>query len=189
MKIVLLFALVLCVSPAFAGLVTNGTFDGNCAGWTLASTDSLTCSATEGNPTFALILNNGPGPVPQASQSIAGLVLGDTYLITLEAKTHYNCCNSTLVPGAGVGIDGQQFDFFILNNQPWTPYQFSFTYGGGSTTLVLSAQRNGTDSDGQFDNVDINLSKSGAIPEPSTLSILGIGLAGLLALGRRRTSR
>src|SRR4051812_14602899 len=184
---VLLMALAL---PASAGLVVNGTFDGNCAAWAFAQTDGFTCSSTEGNPGSALVLNNGPGVVPQASQTIAGLQIGTIYQITLDAKTHYNCCNATVLPGAGVGIDGQQFDFFISNSQPWTPYSFTFTYGGGSTLLVVSAQRNGTDADGEFDNVDINAVAAG-VPEPGTIAAIPSAMltAGLALWYRRKRTQ
>jgi hypothetical protein len=187
MKTLRSLALLLFAMPAFAGLVVNGTFDSNCAGWALAQTDGFTCSSTEGNPGFALVLNNGPGPVPQASQSIAGLQIGDIYQITIDGKTHYNCCNDNTIPGAGVGIDGRQFDFLIVNGQPWTTYTFNFTYGGGSNLLVISAQRNGTDSDGEFDNVDINLiGSAGSAPEPGTLTMLGAGVALIIGSRLRR---
>jgi PEP-CTERM motif-containing protein len=186
-KVLLCLVLLVGVTPAFAGLVTNGTFDNNCAGWALAQTDGFTCSATEGNPGSALVLNNGPGPVPQASQSISGLLVGGLYEITIDGKTHYNCCNSAVTPGAGVGIDGRQFDFLIVNNQPWTTYTFDFTYSGASNVLVISAQRNGTDSDGEFDNVDINLLKApSGTPEPGSFLLIG---AGLIALGGRKLRR
>jgi hypothetical protein len=82
-----------------------------------------------------------------------------------------------------VGIDGKQFDFLIVNNQPWKTYTFNFTYGGGSTVFVISAQRNGTDSDGEFDNVDINLIGT---PEPAGLVLIGTGMALILAARRWR---
>jgi hypothetical protein len=176
--------LLLCVSPVFAGMVTNGTFDSGCIGWALSQTDGFTCSATEGNPGFALILNNAPGPVPQASQTISGLQVGAVYQITLDGKSHYNCCNSATAPGSGVAIDGNQFDFLIVNSQPWTTYSFQFTYTGVSDVLVISSQRNGTDADGEFDNVDINQVGTAA-PEPGSLLSLGGGLAALLGLRRK----
>ena len=143
------------MSPAFAGLVTYGTFDSNCAGWSFGGFNNF-CDISGGAPLPSLVLNDVPGPVPQATQTIAGLVNGTQYQITLDAKTFFNCCNNVLTPGAGVAIDGNQFDFLIVNNQPWTNYTFNFTYNGGSNVLVLSSQRNGTDADAAFDNVDIN---------------------------------
>ena len=179
--------LLLFAMPAFGGLVVNGTFEAGCTtNWTITQDDGGNCSSTEGNPNFALILNNGPGPVPQAAQTIAGLVVGQNYQITIDGKTHYNCCNPPGTPGAGVGIDGQQFDFLILNSQPWTTYTFNFTYTGASNVLVVSAQRNGTDADGEFDNVDINLVQSG-VPEPGSFVLIGAGA--LLLIGSRLRRR
>lgn len=166
-----------------AQLVTNGTFDTGTAGWTISQDDGFTWSSNEGNSGGALILNNGPGPVPQALQMISGLVVGANYEITLDARTHYNCCNSAVTPGAGVSIDGHQFDFTIQNQQPWTQYKFDFQYTGFSNNLILSAQRNGTDSDGMFDNVSITAS----VPEPETYAMLlaGLGLLGGIANRRK----
>ena len=179
---------LLLANPTFAAnLITNGTFDSGTAGWSFASADGTTWASSEGNPGGALILNNSPGPVPQASQSIAGLVVGTEYQISLDAKSHYNCCNNPTTPGAGVGIDGKQFDFLIVNRQPWTHYEFAFTYAGGSNLFVLSAQRNGTDSDGEFDNVNLT-ALSAPIPEPESYAMLlaGLGLLGFMARRRKR---
>lgn len=172
---------LMLTGSASASLVSNGIFDAGTSGWTLSQTVGFTWSATEGNPGGALILNNGPGPVPQASQNIAGLVTGTKYQISLDAKTHYNCCNSSTTPGAGVSIDGDQFDFLITNGQPWTNYTFDFTYDGGANTLTLSSQRNGTDSDGEFDNVSIVAlsTPNNSVPLPPTIALVAIGLVGL----------
>lgn len=172
---------LMLAGSASANLVSNGTFDTGTAGWTLSQTDGFTWSPTEGNPGGALILNNGPGLVPQASQDITGLSIGTEYQISLDGKTHYNCCNSSTTPGAGVSIDGNQFDFLINNGQPWTPYTFNFTYDGGANTLTLSSQRNGTDSDGEFDNVSmVALSApTSTVPLPPTIALVAIGLAAL----------
>jgi hypothetical protein len=182
MKLILFLACILCVNPAFAGLVTNGTFDSNCAGWNFAGFANF-CDTTGGNPTPALVLNDSPGPVPLGSQLIAGLVLGTSYQITLDAQTFFNCCNDPTTPGAGVAIDGNQFDFLVVNNQPWTTYTFDFTYSGGSNLLVLSSQRNGTDSDAEFDNVDINPLQQSEAPEPGSFLLLS-GSVGILLASR-----
>jgi hypothetical protein len=177
------FALLLLAVPAFAGLVTNGTFDNGCAGWYYGGYTNF-CDTSSGNPNPALVLNDSPGAVPQATQSISGLTFGQQYTITLDARTWYNCCNDPTVPGAGVAIDGHQFDFLVNNRQPWTNYTFQFTYAGGSNVLVLTSQRNYTDSDAEFDNVDI-LADGAAVPEPGTWLTLASAL-GIVAVLRGR---
>jgi hypothetical protein len=189
MKLMMLLCVLVLSAPAFAGLVVNGTMDSNCANWSFTNTDGFTCATTGGNPGGRLILNNGPTPPnapPQASQSILGLEIGKSYLITWDASSHYNCCNpSSANPAAGVQIDGELFEFKVVNNQPWTPYSYSFVYNGGSNVLVLSSQRNGIDADAQFDNVDINLVVS-AVPEPSSVLLVLGGFLATLAVRNRR---
>ncbi|MCC6706362.1 MAG: hypothetical protein IT492_02260 [Gammaproteobacteria bacterium] len=176
-------ATLLAANPAAAELVTNGGFDVGTAGWVLADTDGFTFAFNEGNPGGALVLNNGPGPVPRASQAVDGLVIGTTYALSFDAKSHYNCCNGVATPGASARIDGNKFDFFIFNGQPWTQYSFSFTYAGLSNVLTLASQDNGTDSDGEFDNV--SLTAVAPVPLPGTALMMLSGLAGV-GLARRR---
>jgi hypothetical protein len=174
--------LTLAISPVFAAnLVVNGTFDSNCANWSFGGFTNF-CDTTTGNPGSALVVNDAPGVVPFATQVISGLTTGLAYTISLDAKTWFNCCNSPTVPGAGVNIDGHQFNFLVVNNQPWTHYSFVFTYDGGANTLKLSSQLNGTDSDAEFDNVAITAGVA-AVPEPGTVLLC---CGALLAFLRRR---
>jgi hypothetical protein len=169
---------------AQATLITNGDFENGDTGWTGVTGGNFIHSGG-GNPGKSLVLNDGPGPVPTAYQFVSGLVSGTTYDINFDAKTFYNCCNDAAILGAGVAIDGNQFEFLVTNGQSWTDYSFTFVYGGGDANLFLSSQRNGTDSDAEFDNV--SLTAATVIPEPSIIALFALGIV-CIGFARRRQS-
>lgn len=189
---VLLVALATLVPASGASLVTNGTFDSNCSGWTFANTDSLTCATTTGpagqtgNPSPFAILNNGPGVVPQMTQTIAGFTVGTSYTLTWQMESAYRCCSSSTTPGVGAEIDGNLWQFIVPNTQTaWTNYTQTFTFTGTSNVLRFTSQRNGTDTDVAIDNVAITANTTGpGVPEPRAALLVASGLA--LAFWRTR---
>jgi hypothetical protein len=169
-------------------LVLNGDLTSNCGSWVTVNTDKYFCQAP--NPTRAIgssggyvILNNNPGIVPMMSQALGGLVIGSQYALNWDMRSAFNCCNSANVPGIGVAIDGHLWQYTVLNNAPWTHYSLLFTYTGISNVLVFTAQRNGTDSDGAFDNIVVSPT---GVPEPASFSLLLGGLLSLAGFARRR---
>jgi len=189
MNFVRVLAMVAMIVPASAALVTNGSFDSNCAGWTFANTDGFTCAtgtgpaSQPGNPSPFAILNNAPGPVPQMTQSIAGLTVGASYTLAWQMQSAYRCCSSSTTPGVGAEIDGHLFEFIVPNSQTaWTDYSEAFTYSGASNLLRFTSQRNGTDTDVAIDNVSITANVTG-VPEPGTYLLVALGL---IAAGLRR---
>jgi len=185
--IVVLFVLSLAASAA--PLVTNGFFTTDCSGWATVNTDGSFCQTGvgglgAGNPGGWASLNNGCCPQVSMSQTISGLVVGTTYQLSWDMQSAFKCCGSNSIPGAGAQIDGNTYEFIILNNMGWTSFSRTFTYTGTSNVLTMSAQRNGTDSDAGFDNIVLTPLASGA-PEPSTLALIGAGLATVF-FGRRR---
>lgn len=201
MKLKLILAVVASSLCASAAVITNGTFDSNCTGWTATSVDSNGgCRATEGNPGGMFLINNGGASAtnPSIEQTVTGLVVGQTYLLQGDFKNYYACCAAQPNnPNAfGVEIDGvvREFDVTLgaydfnsgLSSAPWQSFSFQFVYSGTSSILRLTGERNSQDVDVAVDNLQISdVVTGGNVPEPSTLALTGAGLLAF-ALRRRR---
>ncbi len=195
MKIVLatcLFALSVTANLS-AGLVVNGNFEAGCVGndapnWTAATVDgSGGCRTTGGNPAGSFILNSNGDPAtdPTISQTLVGLVLGQTYTITLDYQIAF--VGGSLTNAAGVSIDGHLFQFNLFNDSTWRTFTTNFVYGGGSAVLALTGERNGSDNAPRVDNVDVNPVVAGQVPEPGTFAMIGLGALVIGVLRRRLT--
>lgn len=187
----LCFLLAVAVSPLHAALITNGTFDTDYSGWSIQNIDyNGGYRSTGGNPGGMFILNDGPGVFPTISQTVSGLVIGQSYVVTGDYRNVYGCCAPNPSPGAfAVEFDGQiaTFDIPVVGSQGgWLPFSHTFTYSGGSSVLYLRAQYNGYDADAAIDNISMALAEGGQqVPEPSTLVMVALAGAAALALRRR----
>ncbi len=110
-KLKLILAVVASSLCASAAVITNGTFDTNCTGWTATSVDSNGgCRAAEGNPDGMFLINNGGASAtnPSIEQSVTDLVIGQTYLLQGDFHNYYGCCDAlpNNVNAFGVEIGG-----------------------------------------------------------------------------------
>jgi len=64
--------------------------------------------------------------------------------------------------------------------QTWEQFTTTFTATGSTSTLDFLNADPGTDNSNGLDNVSVNQSGQSPVPEPGTLSLLGIGAFGLL---------
>jgi hypothetical protein len=204
-------ALGVATSPQ-ANLLTNGSFESGAfvnegndtmsptagstviTGWTVVTDTTAWIGAanpfglTASNGSFFLDLTNYQLGAPFAgmSQTIA-TTPGATYSLSFDlgSSSQWGLPDSITASAAGTS---QTFVSPTTGLDIWTPASMQFIASSATTTVLLQGA-SGVNYIG-LDNVNVELVSGpgpGAVPEPTTLALLGLGLAGLLATSRRRT--
>lgn len=178
------------VGTAFGCMVINNTFNAACTSeiGAVTAAESPGFSPNGGNfLAIALDLSNDAS----ISQTLSGLVAGTKYNISFyQAAIN----PETVAAGAEwvVSLGGTQLNPVPVvmtpntdGNSPWTLQTISFTATAGevaSPTLKFLAES--TIASGP----PVALLDGVQIPEPASLALLGVGVAGLFGLRRRRTN-
>jgi hypothetical protein len=188
-----LAALALCFcGAANANALVNGNFESGLTGWSLTGIAGLASPPYFGggspaaNGVYMAVFNQGEQPASGVLTQSFATVAGHTYHVTFDYGTNNgNWQQIDAVVSAN--------DHSVLKNGfygaagPWLkPFSFDFTAADAVSTLQFKdVAGNWTYStDGLLDNVVVT--DTHPVPEPASIALLTLGLAGIGALRRRQ---
>jgi hypothetical protein len=100
----------------------------------------------------------------------------DTGFATFHAAADLLIGGLTVIPAIGT----------IPNLGNWSTYTASFLALPGDAGKTITIQLTSSGRQGNFDNVRLDDLAGASVPEPAGVTLLGLGLAGLLVFARRR---
>ncbi len=179
--------------PARADLITNGGFEADPAGTTMATPVTGWSYEGGGDPSLSIILNDAhsisgnylwlndfPGPTPTAFQDLT-IIPGGPYELTGKYHSHNHNDNGLYALAirfmdiSGTPTVIEELTLPVTSTAPdpanWASFDFTRTFATSALRIEFISQFGG-DNDTAIDNISF---VGTAVPEPSTLTLAGIG--------------
>jgi hypothetical protein len=175
-KLIASFAVLACNCSSMmaqTNYIVNGTFSTGTTysvlGWTLGGGSSL--NNKNGDPTPCLDLGG------TATQTISDLTIGGTYTIS---GNYYTTTSDSTTLMLEILIDGVAVAEYSGTAMTWE--SFTYDYTATESSITLNFTRIGGNAC-LIDNITMY-----AVPEPSTVALLALGL-GAIGLARRKVQK
>lgn len=163
-------------SAANANIIVNGGFENGLTGWTC--TNSNLCATNgNGNPGSALygFTNTGYASLFQNVST----VVGGIYSLTFDTMAG-DSRNEI-----GYSVNGFSNVKWTSSGYTWVSQSASFTATSALTKIEFFLATDPGTGTYQLDNVAVNQTGS-AVPEPGSIALLGLALAGVAAARRKK---